>query len=275
MPVGEEAFDFHIHTRASDGFLPPPEVVGRASKAGLHGISITDHDTIDAYREVDAAVDAAPRALRLLPGVEISARLAEREVHILGYFPSGFPDSFAAYIDQVLEWRRRRIADGIVRLRERGIDITWKDCELVASGRVVSKSHMARVLMAKRYVARAHRAHAVFLSEGTVPLPQPTAEDVVSTIRAEGGIGVWAHPSVRDVVEHLPRLAQAGIDGVEVYLPRRRPAHRSEIARRAQAAGLLLTGGSDWHGGEGTPDLGDFRLRREQASEFLARVGWT
>jgi predicted metal-dependent phosphoesterase TrpH len=42
------SFDFHLHTRSSDGLHAPAEVLRMAEEAGLRGISITDHDTVDA-----------------------------------------------------------------------------------------------------------------------------------------------------------------------------------------------------------------------------------
>ncbi|MFB6241059.1 MAG: PHP domain-containing protein, partial [Gemmatimonadota bacterium] len=63
--------DLHLHSTASDGTETPAEVVERAARRGLEGISLTDHDTIDGLEEAQRA--AEEHGLRFLPGPELSA----------------------------------------------------------------------------------------------------------------------------------------------------------------------------------------------------------
>jgi predicted metal-dependent phosphoesterase TrpH len=261
-------FDFHIHTRCSDGTRSPDDVLRLAAGAGLSAVSITDHDTVDAYPGAPG-----PAAIRLVPGVELSTRLGDREAHILGYFPGGITRDVAEYVEGILAARRRRLARGVSRLRERGIDISWDDCARAAPGRVLSRTHIARVLAEKRYVARAHRAYALHLGAEVVPLPDEAAEDAVAAIRRLGGIGVWAHPGSRDVTESLERLRAAGLEGIEVHHPRRRRDEGRALATAARNQGLLITGGSDWHGHEGGPAFGKFRVGEDNVRAFLERIG--
>ncbi len=261
-------FDFHIHTQASDGNHSVERVLHLAAEAGLEGISITDHDTVDAYAEA-----RAPGLPWILPGVELSTRLDGGEAHILGYFPCGITPEISAYVERILVRRRERMADGIVKLREKGIDIAWDECARLATGRVLLRSHLAEALAAKRYVGRAHRAYERLLGPDVVPLPDEEAAGAVREIGRLGGISVWAHPSRASVEKHLGVLRSAGLAGVEVFIPRRTPSERRDLAGKVRAAGLLVTGGSDWHGRAAGPGLRQFRGGGGGVGELLRRIG--
>ncbi|HVR76604.1 MAG TPA: hypothetical protein VMT52_19905 [Planctomycetota bacterium] len=264
-------FDFHLHTRSSDGYFSTAELLRMASDVALAGISITDHDTVDAYR--DPAASQAGGGPWLLQGVEVSTRFDGEEMHVLGYFPAGADGGVVKYLEGVIAGRNRRVARGIVNLRERGLDISYEECARLASGRIVSRSHMAQVLVAKRYVARPHSAYADLLGSAVVPLPEDGAEDVIAEIGRLGGLSVWAHPDPRRFDEQVHRLVDAGLDGVEAFVPRLRPADRARMAARARSLGLLVTGGSDWHGWPQARALGGFRVGESDVAEFLARIG--
>lgn len=265
-------FDFHLHTSASDGTAPAHEARCQAGAAGLSGISITDHDTVDAYAGLESAPPEGPR---ILHGIEISTRLGDEEAHILGYFPRGACADLRAYAESLIEARNERISEGITRLRERGVDISWKECAALATGRVVSRSVLARALQLKRYVGKSHRAYVELLGPSTVPLPGERALDAVERIRSLGGVSVWAHPGTPQLEKHLDTLTEAGLEGVEAYIPRRSARERREVVELAQARSLFVTGGSDWHGAVGRPRLGTFRVVENEVAAFLERIGWS
>src|SRR5688572_18644302 len=156
MPAGNR-FDFHLHTRCSDGAKAPLEVLALGARAGLAGVSITDHDTADAYQEIGSAGRTWP-ALRILPGIEVSAACEGVEVHILGYFPRGFPRGALLMAERLLEERGERIREGVERLSKRGMHLDWKDVLEEAAGRAVSRGHLAQALVKKRFVPHVHAA---------------------------------------------------------------------------------------------------------------------
>ena len=271
-PGGPRWYDFHIHTTCSDGADSPLDILRKAEEAGIEGLSITDHDTLDAYAELDASLLASSRPW-VLPGVELSTRLGAGEAHIIGYFPDGLTAELSEYVESVLAKRTVRIAAGIRGLRERGYCVSMEDCEEIATGRVVNLNHLARVLVKKRYISRSHRAYDNALT--VVPPPGVEAADAIGTVRDLGGISVWAHPSRQSVEEHLDELIQAGLSGVEVYIPRRKASERRALAQAVRAKGLLVTGGSDTHGSSHAGDVGSFRVEGTLVVEFLERVGRT
>src|SRR4051812_28573681 len=76
--------DLHCHSTASDGTLPPRDVVRLARDSGLVGLALTDHDTVAGVN--DARDEAEQLGLRFIAGIEISCTYpAPGTLHMLGY----------------------------------------------------------------------------------------------------------------------------------------------------------------------------------------------
>ena len=76
--------DLHSHTNYSDGFNSPKALIDKAKERGIEILSITDHDNLAAIRE--ASEYGRQVGVEIIPGVEISSDIMDREIHILGYF---------------------------------------------------------------------------------------------------------------------------------------------------------------------------------------------
>lgn len=267
-----ERFDFHVHTRSSDGARSAGEVMALAAQAGLAGVSITDHDTADAYRELPGPGRSG--LPRLLPGIEVSASLDAVEIHILGYFPDGLPERLAGLVDGLIQKRKERIREGVERLAERGIRIEWQDVLAEAAGRVISRGHVAQALVKKRLLPNIYAAFPHLLGPETVRPPDVDAREVVGQVARLGGLSVWAHPTVQQIERFLDELVEAGISGVEIHTPRRRSSERRKVEERVAGRNLLVSGGSDWHGHGDREPLGQFTVDRSEVGEFLQAIGW-
>jgi predicted metal-dependent phosphoesterase TrpH len=81
-------YNFHLHTVYSDGQLQPEQLIEQATNLGLRGLAITDHHTVAGYKIAQEWLDLQ-LSLEELPhlwtGVEITSKLLDTEVHILGY----------------------------------------------------------------------------------------------------------------------------------------------------------------------------------------------
>ncbi len=269
-------YDFHLHTECSDGQISPEELWQHARERGLTGISITDHDTIDAYDRLEDAplIGHANRPrgeLWLLPGVEFSTSTNGEELHVLGYFPQGVSSGLRGFVEEILAGRERRMARGIRGLRERGIDISLTECRKEARGRALSRTHVAEVLWRKRYVQRPRQAYAHLLGQGVFPSSEADTAEVIGRIGELGGVSVWAHPKEAQLERRLESLVSAGLHGVEVYTPWRQKGERLRILRTVESLGLLVTAGSDWHGQTGVR-AGRFRAEERLVREFLGRI---
>lgn len=240
--------DLHIHTACSDGVLSPRDVVQRASSRGLQTIAITDHDTVAGVPE---ALEAASEVgLECIPGVEMSCEMAKGEAHILGFFVSTDADTslsvmLARFRASRLE-RARKILDKLARLR---VPLDWEDVRRIAGGESVGRPHIARAMVEKGYVPTVSEAFERYLRrEGPAYVPRfrVAPEEAIRLIHEAGGLAVLAHPW--DVADIVAWLAGEGLDGIEAYYPFYTPAMSAQLEAIAERLGLIVTGGSDFHG---------------------------
>lgn len=285
--------DLHSHTEESDGSCTPAELIEEAQRAGLSTLGITDHDTFAGY---DRAVPFAQRAgIELVCGIELSTKLyGGRSVHLLGYFLEDGPSrEFRESILDMQEARRDRNIRLTARLRELGFDITLE--EVKARGRgMTARPHFAQVMLEKGYVSSLQQAFDEYLDEaaiGYVYRREPSFAEGVRSIHDAGGITSLAHPvRVRaDLAATLPELCAVGLDAIEVYHSDHTPEQTAQYVALAERHGLMITGGSDFHGTakpgimlgtgrSGNLSLSDsllenLRARRPAGSDSTARSG--
>lgn len=249
--AGLRLIDLHSHTNESDGSFSPAELVAEAVRAGVGVLGITDHDTFAGY---DRAVPLASEAgVELVRGIELSTKLHEHSVHLLGYFPGNVGlDEFRQWVLELQVSRRERNVRLAARLRELGFDIRVEEAEALGRG-MTGRPHFARIMVEKGYVANIRQAFDDYLDEsakGYVYRREPDFAEAVSRVRAAGGIASLAHP-VRlagDVAALLPELCAAGLDAIEAYHSDHAPADTELYLGLARQYGLKVTGGSDFHG---------------------------
>jgi predicted metal-dependent phosphoesterase TrpH len=220
----------------------------------VSALAITDHDIVSGLPE---AMEAGSRlGIEVIPGVEISSRYADSELHILGYGIDWRQPRLNERLESLRESRHQRNPRIIERLNELGLDVTYEEVRELAGTESVGRPHIARVLMNKKVVASAKEAFDRYLAEGRpafVPreLPEPT--EAVAWIREAGGIAVLAHPTwVKESVEGLGRLVERlkadGLGGLEVHYSTHSAKQTGEYLSLAKRLDLLVTGGSDFHG---------------------------
>lgn len=246
--------DLHLHTTHSDGSQSPAEVVRLAHEAGVSALAITDHDITTGLPEAIAA--GQELGIEIIPGIEISSRHGESELHVLGYFLKWQDAQLNARLMTLRESRHRRNPKIIELLQAAGIDITYDEVRAVAGSDSVGRPHIARVLMDKKVVTTAKEAFDRFLAEGKaayVPRDLPAPVDAIRWIKDAGGLAVLAHPTwvktTEGTLTDLARqLKEQGLDGVEVHYSTHTPRQTRTYLSLAKQLGLLVTGGSDFHG---------------------------
>lgn len=251
------SIDLHAHTTASDGVLTPEELVASAASIGLRALAVCDHDTIDG---VGPALDAG-RALgvRVVPSVELSAVVGGLDLHILGYCVDPSDPTLHARLDRLREARVSRARSMVSALREAGHDVSIDEVLILARGGSVGRSHVARALVDHGVVRSLRDAFEQLIGRGRpfyVAKSVTGPEEVISLVLGAGGVPVIAHPAVTGAVHLLPSLAEAGLLGIEVHHPEHDDKARSDLLSIAQRLGLLVTGGSDYHGPGSGADLG-------------------
>lgn len=225
-----------------------------AHQAGVTALAITDHDIMTGVAEAIAAGQQC--GIEIIPGVEISSLAGNSELHILGYFLDRQDPDLLARLQTLRDGRHRRNPQIIERLQSLGFDIMYDEVCALAGSDSVGRPHIARVLMDKRVVTSAKEAFDRFLAEGKpayVPRVLPTPAEAISWIKAACGLAVLAHPTwvkvaERSLVDLVRQLKADGLDGVEVYYSTHAARQTREYLGLAQQLGLLVTGGSDFHG---------------------------
>lgn len=278
--------DLHVHTTHSDGSSTPAEVVHLARRAGVTALAITDHDITTGVAE--AATTGQELDIEIIPGIEISSTLGDSELHVLGYFLNPPDPGLNERLTVLRESRHRRNPQIIERLQTLGIEITYEEVRALAGTDSVGRPHIARILMEKGVVGTAQEAFDRFLAEGKpayVPRVLPSPAEAVQWIKAARGLAVLAHPTwikaTTGTLADLVRLLKVdGLDGMEVHYSTHTPRQTREYLDLAKRLGLLVTGGSDFHGltkpdiqvgiGRGTLHIPDTLLRK--LKEAAARL---
>ncbi len=273
--------DLHMHTSASDGLLPPAELVRAVLAAELQVFSVTDHDTVDALAEVDGT--ARDLGLRLVAGIELSAMWRKVEFHILGYFVDPTDATLLSFLRGRREARRIRLQAMLNRLRALGMVVEVEEVLARAQDGNVGRPHLARVLVQRGFVASTDEAFERYLGEGKpayVPRPDVTVGEAIRVIHEAGGLASLAHPGLHNRDEAIPDLVAAGLDAIEVYHVNHSPVLTTHYRRLAERKGLLVTGGSDFHGAmarehgpaPGTPCLPEADFHRLAAAADARRA---
>lgn len=243
--------DLHIHTTASDGHSTPEEILHRAKKHKLEAIAITDHDTIRGYRKAQELV--SDYDIELLPGVELTSDFNGRECHLLGYC---FEPDHPAITKMLAAHYRSRLERGkwiIEQLSKEGLEVDIDEVKAEANGSNIGRPHIASVLVDKGYVASFKEAFIRYLSDeslGTIYNEYYSHTDVIKTVKKAGGVAFVAHPGNLYDEQELETLVEAGVDGIEFLHPSHDYQTQKRIEQFAQKHNLLMSGGSDFHGGD-------------------------
>lgn len=257
--------DLHVHSNTSDGTLTPTEVVEAAIQSGLSAIALTDHDTIDGVQEaLDAASKAALQGhhIRIIAGTELSVAYKQRDIHILGLFLNIQNTEFQNFLNIAKEERQNRNRKMVFNLQNAGIDISMEDLMEDNDEAVITRAHFAKHLVKTGVTKTKEDAFRRYLDSSTpyyVPREFFTPEEAIQMIHRAGGIASLAHPLLykctRSEVEKLVvYLKSLGLDALETYYSSHTDADEYFIRNLARRQGLLMTGGSDFHGAN-KPDI--------------------
>jgi len=240
--------DLHVHTRISDGFFTPEDAVEQAHGAGLAAMAIADHDSVDG---IQPAIWAGKKyGVEIIPAVELSSGIDNHELHIVGYYTDWqnkwFRDKLLVFQDA----RRDRARKIVERLGELGVDVSYNLVIALAAG-VVGRPHIAQAMVNRGYVATTNEAFDKYLGAGKPAYVayQLSPAGAIKLIKKTGGLPVLVHPVFARVDNMLPKLVEDGLRGIEAYHSKHDAKVAKHYTRLARKYGLLITGGSDSHGG--------------------------
>ena len=239
-----------MHSTFSDGICTPSELVQKAAASGLKVISITDHDSVSGIEE--AVSHGEQRHVAVIPGIELSASLNGREIHIIGYF---FDISNRALLDTIAQLREQRVlrAERMVqKLNKLNIPLKFESVLRLSGPGSVGRPHIARALLEEGFTETYLQAFSKYIGDGGPAYEKKNEvipEKVINLIAGAGGLSVLAHPGRSVAAHEVLALIKAGIDGIEVF----HPSHTPELTQNYRAIVnqyyLVESGGSDFHGG--------------------------
>lgn len=270
---GAAYVDLHTHSTASDGTLPPQQVIEAAARCGLKALALTDHDTIGG---IPAAREAGDRlGIRLIAGVELSAFHDDHEVHVLALHLSNL-EALERRLEELRALRVTRAEKIVLKLNALNIPITMDEVLQQSNGGAVGRPHVARALIARGVAHDFRDAFMRYLGGNGIAFVQKdklSFADAIGIAHEAGAIAIWAHPAEGGRRERMEPLVAAGLDGIEI----RHPSHSGEDMKRLQALtdffGLVPSGGSDWHGAsEGPRRLGMMNVPAEWLERQDERV---
>ncbi len=259
--------DLHLHTTVSDGGDSPSALVEKAAGAGLHTIAVTDHDNDSGCDEAVSAGKAT--GVDVIRGVEVSCYvedLAERgfrprsrpTLHLLAYFVPARSNPLSDALAELRDARSDRNRRMVERLNELGIAITFEEVQAEAGGpgAQIGRPHFANVLVRRGVVPDYQSAFDQYLAKGRKAymsrrLYKPA--EAIELMLAAGAVPVLAHPftlhlDFDELKRFVDALLDAGLKGVEGYHGDRRAEDQEPIRQLAEAKGLVVSGGSDYHG---------------------------
>ena len=259
--------DMHLHTTASDGSFSPSEVVQRVKSSGVKVFSLTDHDTTAGVHEVE---DDIPEGMEFFKGIEFSCKVGNIKCHILGYsYDDNHPDFMKALAAAETK-REDKLAIRIEHLREvDGIELTADEIAELEAIPSAGKPHIANILMRRGICGTRTEVINRYLEFGVdnrIP-----AELAIRAIKSSGGVAIWAHPLGGENEIHMNReefeeklgvLQGIGIEGLECFYSRYDDREIAMLLDIAESRGLLVSGGSDFHGKNKNVEIGELGVSK-------------
>jgi len=247
--------DLHSHTTASDGRLPPNELIDRALSFQLDVLAITDHDTIDALESAHQYIEQNNLPIKLIDGIEISTVWQNKDIHIVGLNIDPDSSALQALIDQQQKHREGRaelIASRLAKATREGV---LEEVKIIAGEAPITRAHFAKWLVDNGYAKTMQQVFKKFLTRnnpGYVPPTWCSMQEAVQAIHQAGGMAVLAHPGRYDLTAKwikrlLAAFVEAGGDAMEVAQPQQAQQERRNLADYAIQYKLLASQGSDFH----------------------------
>jgi predicted metal-dependent phosphoesterase TrpH len=233
--------------------MTPRELVRHAKEAGLSAIALSDHDSVSGVEE---AVDEGNKiGIKVIPAVELSA-VSDTETHILGYFIDIYNKKLLEKLEYAKQVRYEREVETCAKLNAAGFALTMEEAEALAESDILCRAHFAKLMVQKGYVGSVKEAFDKYLNNGKIAYSGKQAltdSEAVELINQAGGLAFCAHlhltrKTLPELEQFLIRLKAIGLSGVEGYYTDYTPEMQREYQALASKLGLIISGGTDFHG---------------------------
>lgn len=246
--------DLHVHSNASDGTYTPTELVNYAVQKNLLAFALTDHDTVSGIEEAKRA--ASQTSVECIPGIELSSEYKGGEIHILGLYIDYKKAELSKALEEFIYAREARNEEMAEKLRKEGFQITIQELRTAYPNAVLTRAHFAKFLKETNQVKSYEEVFKKYIDKNGccyVPKRVIKPQDAIELIRKANGVPVLAHPllyhlEIGELKKLLKQLKEYGLRGLEVFYSMNCEGDDNRLASLAKELGLLMTGGSDFHG---------------------------
>ena len=254
--------DLHAHTNFSDGELTPDDLIKLAIKNNIGTLAITDHDTVEGLKNINYK----PDNIKIINGIELSAKVDIGTMHILGYD---------------IDIKNKELNNKLVELKDNSINsvlsvieqikkdynifFTYKELkELINYNHNLGRPDIAKLLIKKGYVKTVQEAFDKYLIDAHNKIKDQRKginyKECIDLILKSNGIPVLAHPKTlklndKELLYLLKNMIKDGLIGIEVYHSTHTEEEINIYKKIADELGLVVSGGSDYHGIISKPDI--------------------
>jgi len=271
----EKFVDLHMHSTFSDGVHTPTKLVEMAVRKGLAAISLSDHDIVDGFVELEPAAREA--GVEVISGVELSCENEGRDCHMLGYGVGVTNGPLQEMLKKFRDTRERRGVMMVEKLREFGVNLDMDAILAKVGDGALGRPHIAEALLEGGHVSNIPEAFGRYIGEDCpayVDKYKMTPTDAVDLIHESGGVALLAHPGhSAEGAEAFEALLDLGLDGIEVHHPQHKPPVVKALLEVAERRKLLVSGGSDFHGFAGRENMGEPRVPYVLFERIRERLG--
>ncbi len=259
--MNTKPIDLHVHSTRSDGTYSPTQLVDYAIEKGMAAFALTDHDSVDGLDEAISYADSLrktnPNVPEIIPGIEFSTEYQGKDIHIVGLYIDYHSDTFQAHIDNFVNSRDLRNEKMCTLLREgTNMDISYDKLKEAFPNSVITRAHYAKYMLEHGYIKSMKEAFERYIGDNSpyyVPREKVTPTQAIQLILAVGGIPVLAHPTLYGMGSQrldtlVSELKAAGLIALEAIYSTYSQAEEREMRQLASRHGLVISGGSDFHG---------------------------
>lgn len=258
--------DLHMHTTHSDGTWSTKRILEEAEKAKLDYISITDHNLVEAYKDIRGMDISNIYTGKIITGCEFGCYFIDSKLELLGYNIDvvktaewlkdnynyqdySFKDEFNKLIN-LCEKNNIKLTDNLAY--DKNIlypyDIIYSDViKYPENNNIFTKDELASANNFFRS-ASTNKENPLHIDFNMVP----SAKKVSDFIRSTGGKVILAHAFVyrfKNTMEFIDKLINENIiDGIEVYHTDHNEEEVNSLLNICKENNLLITAGSDCHG---------------------------
>ena len=261
--------DLHLHSNYSDGSDDLKSLVEAIKLANIDIFALTDHDTIEGCLEMSQLV---PENIKFIPSIELTCLAVDIKCHILGFNCNPKDATMTDLIEKGKKLRRIKLDTRVQYLKDTwGIELTKEEHDWLYSRRSVVKTHIANVIVNRGLAENNILAMRKYLNGCKAGDTKFDAGEAINAIIKSGGIPVWAHPlggedeahfTKEEFIPKLEKMIRFGIRGLECYYSRYNKDEIEFLKSCANEYGLLITGGSDYHGANKTVEIAQLNLEK-------------